>query len=410
MEVLENASATLEELDARLRSGSWSNAAAQTRQQLGDWVVNVQPRLEEAVEAARRADAQPVLARLSRAQQRLGQAIARRLAKTEAGREVALEGQLRAWLRLAEHTGLPSRPAKPLAEASVTVRPLGWLGVLALAGVMLVIDQPHEAGVLVVLAGTTWSWIKQGFRYRLYADALIVEAEDEAPVEVPLRSMARAEAAPGSTLRGLVDVELPRGEGFEFFCAQLNTLFSDREQLEQQQRGLARFAGAAGLWLGASWQRKEVPTPEAVEVFKFVKLTGAAPLEKRVVAARASPAVPGAALVCERGVLFVAQAAEPAVRKLLFDTGGIELLGDEQRPLSSFPAALVLERLEALARLPDVHWLDITGPAEWTSEGDDEAVTLPEGRLTVRVDSPSRVVLRGLWPRRVDRPSAAEGS
>jgi hypothetical protein len=412
LEVLETAASTLEALDRLLRSGNWWSAVAQTRQHLGQWVVMVQPRLGEAIEAARRANGAEVLARLARAQARLARSLHRHLARTAVARAGTLDRQLEAWLRLSEHTGLPQRSGPELAEASVNVHPRGWIGILALCGVMLLLSRPGEATCLLLLAGASWQWVKQRVRYRLFTDALVVEREGEASVEVPLRTFELRDASPGLTLQALVDVEFPLAEGFPSLCTQLNTLFSERELLEQERRVLAPFAATAGHWLTASLQPPQAARPVAVEVFKFGKDTGASPMESKallesnraplsgsVLIALPTSSPPGA-LISDRGLLFVAHSAEPKVRKVLFDTQPVRLLREDQTPLTSFPEALMLERLDALSRLPEVHWVALAQELSWTSEGEFEVVALAAGRLSVKVDERSRGVLRSIWPPR----------
>ena len=398
LELLETAASTLEALDLRLRSGQWKSAVHETREQLGQWVVMVQPRLGEAVEAARRANGDEVLARLSRAQTRLARSIERHLARTEVVRAGTLERQLEAWLRLSEHTGLPPRSSPSVAEASLSLRAPGWIGILGLSAVMSLLSRPYEAACLLVLAFTSWRWVKQSIRYRLFTDALVVEREGEPSLEVPLKTFELSDASPGLTLQALVDVEFPSSEGFPALCAQLNTLFTEREWLEQELRALAAFSGTEDGWLEASLQPAQAPRPQAVEVFKFLKDAGAAQIETKALLERSQAPLPGSVLITDRGLLFVANTAEPKLRKVLFDTQPVRLLRGDQRPLNSFPAALILEHLDALGRLPDVHWVAPADAASWTSEGELETITLAAGRLSVKVDEHARQALRSLWP------------
>jgi hypothetical protein len=399
LEVLETAASTLEALDLQLRSGRWPHAVAETRQHLGQWVVMVRPRLDEAVEAARRANADEVLARLSRAQARLAASLERHLGRTAVARAGTLDRQLEAWLRLSEHTGLPPRSGPAIAEASHIVHARGWIGILALSAVMLLLSRPSEAACLVMLAGASWRWVKQVAHYRLFTDALVLEREGEPPLELPLSTFELSDASPGLTLQALVDVDFPSGEGFAPLCTQLNALFSERELLEQERRALAPFAGGSGHWLTATLQPPPGARPgAAVEVFKFEKATGAAPMEPKALLESNRPPLSGSVLISERGLLFVAHTAEPKLRKVLFDTQPVRLLREEQRPLASFPAALILQHLEALGRLPDVLWVGQNDEVTWAPQGEFETVTLPAGQLSVKVDETSRKLLRGLWP------------
>ncbi len=347
LEVLEAAASLLEALDHQLRGGTW----AATPQHLHDW-VKLAPRLEEALEAARRLNAEEPLARLATLRTQLSRSISKHLGRTGVVRLTTLEERLAEWLRLVEATGSPPRKDRLLGEASVQVRSRAWMAIAALAVVMLVVGQRVPAGALVVLAGAAYVWWQQTFRYRLFPDALVVEQEDEPPVDVPLSSLYPGEVRPGMTLHGLVDLELPNGEQLRPFCVLINRVLAERQVLVEERKELAKLTGPAGLWVNGTWTAASGEGPARVEVLKFEK-------DETVQLVAGSEPEPdkGIVLVLEQGLLFIPRRAESKVREVLFKTGWIDLLTEERVPITSVPESYFLERLEALRSVAGVIWI-----------------------------------------------------
>ncbi|MDP2269835.1 MAG: hypothetical protein Q8K32_03820 [Archangium sp.] len=247
------------------------------------------------------------------------------------------------------------------------------IGVLSV--VMVVLRQRFPAGALLMLAGAAYVWVRSTFRYRLFPDALVVERDGEPPIDVPLKSFERGEASPGVTLRGLVDVELPAVEQLRPFCVLINRVMAERQALVDEQKALARVAGPLGEWLNATWRPRDVEVPASVEVLKFEKDEGPV----RMVAGSESKSSKGAALVLDRGLLFVPQRAQSRVREILFETAWIDLLTEERVPLGRVPKQLFIDRLEALRGLAEVRWL-----AEIRLDPDQRQVVLPDGTLSLK--------------------------
>lgn len=376
LEVLEAAASHLEALDLQLRGGTWADVVNPTRRHLRDW-AELAPRLEEAIAAAHRLNADEPLARLATLRAQLSQSIRKHLARTGVVRRTTLEDQLAQWLRLVEATGLPPRTERLLGEASVQVRSRAWLAIGALAVVMLLVKQRIPAGALMLLAGAAYVWLQHTFRYRLFPDALVVERTGEPPVEVPLISLQRGEARSGTTLRGLVDVELPATDQLRPFCTLLNRVLAERLVLIEEQRALAEVEGPTGVWASGRWSPSPGEGPTAVEVLQFEK--GAT--VQMVAGSEPSP-IRGLALVLEQGLLFVPQRAESSVRELLFETGWIDLLTEERIPLSNMPERLFVDHLDALRGVSGVIW--IAGRAQVPG-----VVALPEGELWLEAIGPT---------------------
>ncbi len=377
LEVLEAAASLLEALDVQVRGGTWADAGNPriTRQHLRDWAA-LAPRLEEAVTAARRLNAEEPLARLSHARAQLSGSLPEHLARTGVVRLTTLEEQLAAWLQIVEATGLPPRSERLLGEASVKVRSRAWLAIGLVAPVMLLLQQRFPALALTMLAGVAYVWVKYTLRYRLFPDALVFEHEGEPAVEVPLISLARGEASPGTTLHGLVDIEFPADDQLRPFCALLNRVMAERRVLIEEQRALAGVTGPRGTWLSGSWSPVGAEAPTAVEVLKFEKHD--APV---LMVAGSGPAPSeGSALVLEQGLLFIPQRAESSVRETLFGTGWIDLLTEERVPLSHVPERLFVDHLEALRLVRDVLWLADVRP----DSGKEHQLVLPDGTLSLK--------------------------
>jgi hypothetical protein len=241
-------------------------------------------------------------------------------------------------------------------------------------------------------------WRRSELRYRLFPDVLVREFEGEPVLQLPLESFDAIDASPGTTLHGLVDLEVPKSDAARTFCARIKQLANEREVLRREQRSLERFAGPPGRWLSASLSSNQSGQPESIEVISFAKAARGTPIEMKARRGASPPPKMGLALLCDRGMLFIPQSVEPAVREVLFDTERVELLQEQQRSLSTFPAELILDHFEELRRIVGVQWCASEDALKWTQVGQREEVELPAGRLSVTVDGPTRNELRVLWP------------
>ena len=216
-------------------------------------------------------------------------------------------------------------------------------------------------------------------------------------LQLPLSSFDQINVSAGDTLRGLVDLQLGQGRGYAVLSARINQLANEREVLRREERSLERFTGGPGRWLTASFESGRDGQPETVEVISFAKAERGTPIEMK--SRRGATPVPrvGLALLCDRGVLFIPESAEQAVRSVLFDTERVELMYEQQRGLSTFPSELMLDHLEELRRIVGVQWCGAEDSLKWRSVGQREDVELPSGRLSVTVDESSRAVLHALW-------------
>jgi len=403
LEVLENAAATLEALTALARSPRWENQAAQVRELITRYQV-LAPRLPESRGAALALGEKTTPRRLDDAQRALEEALSRLESVEERARarnpsqsvqpersrgplrhQPRLEARLDLWLRLAEHTGV-RREGLPLASATARVRSPLWT-FLAAGGLVTLFFHPVAGLLLLAGAAATRHFLAWEVTFRLFAEALEVD-EPGAPLRsVPLASVEPVEARPGVTLRGLRAVTLPGDPRLAPLCATLNALFAERAELARQEQALSAFAGepVEGRWIPAVLSGRDREANEAlrgpVPVVKFGRRSGGA----------------GAALLSARGLLFIAQTAEPSVRKALFGTELIRLRA-QQRPLLSFPAGLLLARLAELRELPGVVWLDAAEHPTWVADSDQQHVALARGRLSLRLDDAARAQLRAVWP------------
>lgn len=363
LEVIESATQSLEELEKLLRAGKWPDTRA-AKTHLQTW-ESLQARLPDALEAAHRAGGTAVIARLKEQKQSLERSLQQHFSASSVGRARDFAERLALWHQLLESSGLPARAGPAIAE--LTVKNGRW-------------------------------WRRSVVHYRLFADVLVREREGEPTLQLPLTSFDAVDVSPGTTVQGLVDLELPKNGDAVTFCARMKQLANEREVLRREERSLERFAGPAGRWLGATLKPDQNGQPESVEVLSFAKAERGTPIEMKARRGAAPAPKVGLALLCERGLLFIPQSTQQAVREVLFDTERVELMHEQQRPLSTFPSELILDHLEELRRIVGVQWCAVEDPLKWTRVDQREELELPAGRLSVSVDESARNELRMLWP------------
>lgn len=385
LEVLEAAAAALETLTGLARSPRWEREAGKVREVIGLYQA-LAPRLEEATAAALALGEAGAPGRLEGARRALHARLAW-LGPRE------LEARLDGWLRLAEHTGT-RRQGRPLASAEVQVGLPRWVYLAVAAVGVALAPSTHGVSLEVLAVGAALWWLgdRRGARarvasFRLFADALEVDEPGAPTRSLPLASLSPVEARPGATLRGLRTVTLPSSAGLLALCERLNELLAERAALLRQEQVLRGFAGerVEARWLPATLEGVGREPDQVVR-------SGPVPV------VRFGRAWTGGALLTGRGVLFVSQSAEASVRKAVFGAE-VTLLRQQQRPLLSFPAGLLLERLAELRALRGVVWVDAAEPAAWIAEGPQEHLTLPAGRLSLTLDDAARAHLRRVWPR-----------
>ena len=230
LEVLESASQSLEELEKLLRKRKWPDANA-LRAHLHTWEA-VQPRVAASIDAAHRANGSAPVERLTRARDSLERALQERFKASTIGRAHPSE-RIGLWRQLVDAMKAPARSEQWIAEVSITFHGWRWwLGLLALSLAILPLSFSHALGVslgVVLAAPIAFYVMSTKLRYRLSRDALVRETWGEPTLRLPLTSFERAEAAPGTTLRGLVDIELGHEDGSAEVCALINRLARDRE-------------------------------------------------------------------------------------------------------------------------------------------------------------------------------------
>jgi hypothetical protein len=389
LEVIESATQSLEELEKLLRAGKWPDTRAARHLQIWE---SLQPRLPDALEAAQRADGSVVVARLTKAKQSLDGFLQKRFSASSIGRARDLTERLALWHQLVASTGLPVRGGQPITEVTVKRRTWWWLGIALLGFPMLAVGQYGASIALIFAAAFTRELVPSVVRYRLFADVLERTKDGEPTLQLPLTSFE------GNTLRGLVDLEMEEDERFAGLRARMNQLANEREVLRLEARSLERFQGPAGRWLMASFSSDLTGQPETVEVISFAKATRGSPIEMKARRGAVPPPRMGLALLCERGLLFIPQSAEQAVRAVLFETERVELMHEQQRLLSTFPSELILDHLEELRRIVGVQWCAAEDSLKWKPVAQREELELDAGRLSVSVDESARYALRRLWP------------